>query len=54
MDEAETSISVGGQVYIIIQSATGKSIKICYEVKTISAEYSTERLFELIDLVRAY
>lgn len=53
MDKTEASIVVDGKV-CIIQSATGKSVKICLEGEATSAEYSTERLLELIDLVRAY
>ena len=53
MDEVETSIVVDGEVYII-QSTTGKSVKICLEGEATSAECSTERLLGLIDLVRAY
>lgn len=53
MDEVETSIVVDGEVYII-QSITGKPVKICLEGEATSAECSTERLLGLIDLVRAY
>ena len=53
MDKTEASIVVDGKV-CIIQSTTGKSVKICLEGEATSAEYSTERLLELIDLVRAY
>lgn len=53
MDKTEDLILVDGEV-CIIQSATGKSVKICLEGEATSAECSTERLLGLIDLVRAY
>lgn len=53
MDKTEASIVVDGKVYVI-QSAIGKPVKICLDGEATSAEYSTERLLELIDLVRAY
>lgn len=53
MDNTETPIVVDGQV-CIIQSATGKPVKIVLEGEATSKEYSTERLLALIDSVRAY